>query len=92
MNCVRSYERCRKYAKSRIAAFSTGNVYGHVPVESGGSKEDDPLDPIGEYAMSVLGRERIYEYFCEKNQTPTALIRLNYATELRYGVRAEGVG
>jgi dTDP-4-dehydrorhamnose reductase len=77
---------CRKYRDSRIAAFSTGNVYGLVPSTGQGSKETDTPAPIGEYAMSALGRERTYEYFCKTHQIPTSLIRLNYATELRYGV------
>jgi nucleoside-diphosphate-sugar epimerase len=68
-------------------AFSTGNVYGLVPTEPGnGSKETDELCPVGEYAMSALGRERIYEYYSRENGTPISIIRLNYAAELRYGV------
>ncbi len=77
---------CERYARSRIAAFSTGNVYGLVPCHSGGSVETDPPDPAGEYAMSCLGRERIFEHFSLTNGTPVAILRLNYATELRYGV------
>jgi len=75
-----------RYAASRIVAFSTGNVYGLVPVASGGSRETDALAPVGEYAMSCLARERIFEYFSQRNRTPVSLIRLNYAVELRYGV------
>jgi len=67
-------------------AFSTGNVYGTVPVTSGGSRESDPLQPCGEYAMSCLGRERMLEYFSRTQATPTVLVRLNYAVEMRYGV------
>ena len=77
---------CRRYRSSRIVAFSTGNVYGTVPVDSGGSVETDTPDPKGEYAMSALGRERIFEYFSESLGTPVAVIRLNYAIDLRYGV------
>ena len=76
----------RRYATSRIVAFSTGNVYGTVPVASGGSRENDPLRPCGEYAMSCLGRERMFEYFSRTQGTPMALVRLNYAVETRYGV------
>jgi len=76
----------RRYATSRILAFSTGNVYGTVPVAGGGSRESDPLRPCGEYAMSCLGRERIFEYFSHTQGTPTTLLRLNYAVETRYGV------
>ena len=77
---------CRKYRKSRIAAFSSGNVYGLVPVSSGGSRETDPTDPVGEYAWSVLGRERMFQHFSATAGTAVTLIRLNYACELRYGV------
>ena len=75
-----------RYKSSRIVAFSTGNVYGVVPVSSGGSTEDSPVTPVGEYAQSALGRERIFEYGSSKWRTPVLLLRLNYAVELRYGV------
>jgi nucleoside-diphosphate-sugar epimerase len=77
---------CRKYRDSRIVAFSTGNVYGLTPVERGGSREDDAPQPVGEYAMSCLGRERLFEHFSRRFGTRVALIRLNYACDLRYGV------
>jgi nucleoside-diphosphate-sugar epimerase len=77
---------CRKYRSSRIVAFSTGNVYGLAPVAEGGSREEDELQPVGEYAMSCVGRERIFEYFSRTAGTPIVLLRLNYACDLRYGV------
>jgi nucleoside-diphosphate-sugar epimerase len=77
---------CRKYRQSRIVAFSTGNVYGMTPVRLGGALEGDALQPVGEYAQSTLGRERMYEYFSQVWQIPMVLLRLNYATEMRYGV------
>lgn len=77
---------CRRYSSSRIVAFSSGNVYKFVPMSSGGSDESSTVEPIGEYAMSVLGRERIFEHFSKVLQIPVAIIRLNYAVELRYGV------
>lgn len=83
---------CRRYAGSRIVAFSTGNVYPLSSVRFGGSREADPVGPVGEYAMSTLGRERIYEYFAEATCTPTTIVRLNYACELRYGVIADVAG
>jgi nucleoside-diphosphate-sugar epimerase len=75
-----------RYCKSQIAAFSTGNVYGLTPISQGGSREEDPLNPVGEYAMSCLGRERIFEHFSRTAKIPMTILRLNYATELRYGV------
>lgn len=77
---------CRKYKTSRIVAFSTGNVYGLTRVSDGGSREEDSLNPLGEYAMSCLGRERVFEHFSRAFNIKLALIRLNYACELRYGV------
>jgi uncharacterized protein YbjT (DUF2867 family) len=76
----------QRYAKSKIVAFSTGNVYGLNPVVLGGALETSEFDPRGDYAQSCLGRERMFDHFSRVNQTPTALIRLNYATEMRYGV------
>lgn len=77
---------CEKYRNSRIAAFSTGNIYGLTPVTFGGSVESDPPNPTGEYATSALGRERIFEHFSNMLGIPTMILRLNYAVELRYGV------
>jgi nucleoside-diphosphate-sugar epimerase len=76
----------QRYRHSRIVAFSTGNVYGLCPVVRGGSVESDPLAPVGEYALSCVGRERIFEHFSRTLGIPMALLRLNYACELRYGV------
>ena len=86
MNCYLPAAICRRYAGSRIAAFSTGNVYGLTSVEGGGSKEEDRPNPVGEYAMSCLGRERMFEYFSATTQLRAVLLRLNYAVEMRYGV------
>jgi hypothetical protein len=86
MNCYLPALICRRFSSSRIAAFSSGNVYGMTPVAGGGSVETDQLDPTGEYAVTVLGRERMFEYFSRELQIPMVLLRLNYATEMRYGV------
>jgi nucleoside-diphosphate-sugar epimerase len=83
---------CRRYRTSRIVAFSTGNVYGLAPIGRGGSREEDPPVPVGEYAMSCLGRERLFEYFSRAYGTPVAVLRLNYATEMRYGVLIDLAG
>jgi len=74
---------------SRIVAYSTGNVYAMTPSERGGSVETDPTEPIGDYAMSCLGRERMFEHFSRQHRTPAALVRLNYAHEMRYGVMVD---
>lgn len=74
------------FTGSRTAALSTGNVYPLVQPSSGGCVEGTPLSPVGEYAMSCVGRERILTHFAERNGTPMSLLRLNYAVEMRYGV------
>jgi nucleoside-diphosphate-sugar epimerase len=75
-----------RYADARIVAFSTGNVYPLTPRSSGGSRETDPPAPVGEYAASCLGRERVFEHWSATAETKVALLRLNYAIDLRYGV------
>ena len=74
------------FHESRIVAFSTGNVYPFVGVDSGGATEATPAGPIGEYAQSCLGRERMFEYFSGEYGTPGRIIRINYAIDMRYGV------
>jgi nucleoside-diphosphate-sugar epimerase len=89
MNTLLAGDCARKYRGSRVVVFSTGNVYGLTPVAGGGSRETDPPRPAGEYAMSCLGRERLFEYVSRAHGTRCALIRLNYAADLRYGVLAD---
>lgn len=78
-----------KYKRSRIVVYSTGNVYPFTPVYSGGADEQTPPAPVGEYGQSCLGRERIFEHFSKKYETPVLIYRLNYANDLRYGVLLE---
>lgn len=75
-----------RFEASRIVALSTGNVYPLVPTRSGGSREADATAPVGEYAWSALGRERIFEHAAAARGTRVAIVRLNYANDLRYGV------
>jgi nucleoside-diphosphate-sugar epimerase len=76
----------RRYPKSRIVALSSGNVYPLTPVSRGGSREDDSLTPLGEYANAAVARERVFEFVARPHSTPLVLLRLNYAVEMRYGV------
>lgn len=78
-----------RFQSSRIVAFSTGNVYPLTDVVSSNCSEDTAVDPVGEYAQSCLGRERVLTYFSHKNKTPMLMFRLNYAIDLRYGVLLE---
>jgi hypothetical protein len=75
-----------RYRNSRIVAFSTGNVYPLRTLSEGGAAETTPAGPVGEYAQSALGRERMFEYGSMRWGTPVVILRLNYAVELRYGV------
>jgi len=76
----------RAFPKSRIVVFSTGCVYPLVEPWGGGCRESDSTEPVGEYASSCLGRERVFEYYGRQNGTESAILRLNYAIDLRYGV------
>lgn len=89
MNAYLPGRVAEKFKNSNIVVFSSGNVLPFVPVTSGGASEETAPDPVGEYAQSCLGRERVFEYFAKKNQTKTLIYRLNYAVDFRYGVLME---
>lgn len=76
----------RTFKDSRIVAFSTGCVYPFATVNEGGSTEDVAPNPPGEYAITCLGRERMFQHYSRLHGTPGVLFRLNYAIDLRYGV------
>lgn len=86
VNVVVPYHVARTFTDSRIVAFSTGCVYPLADVHGGGSTELTPPEPVGEYAMSCLGRERMFEYYSRTQGEQVLQFRLNYAVELRYGV------
>jgi len=89
MNAYLPGRIAEKYRNSRIIVFSTGNVYPLTPVLQGGATEEQQPGPLGEYAQSCLGRERIFQYFSAKNNTPLFIYRLNYANDVSYGVLLE---
>ena len=89
MNTIVPALCAERYRQARIVAFSTGNVYPLVPAPSAGARETDPVGPVGEYAASCVGRERIFEHYAARHGTPVAIFRLNYAIDLRYGVLAD---
>jgi nucleoside-diphosphate-sugar epimerase len=72
-----------RYSESRVVVLSGGNVY---PMGTEGATEQTPVAPVGEYAQSVLGRERIFEYYSQRDGLRAVFLRLNYAVDLRYGV------
>ena len=75
-----------RFRDSRIVAFSTGNVYPLRSASEGGASELTAVAPVGEYAQSALGRERMFEYASQRWGTLVTILRLNYAVDLRYGV------
>jgi hypothetical protein len=78
-----------KFRSSRIIVFSTGNVYPLTPLSKGGATEMDHTGPVGEYAQSCLGRERIFQYGSATYGTEMLIYRLNYANDVSYGVLLE---
>lgn len=86
MNAYLPGRVCEHFRDAHIVAFSTGNVYPYVEIDSGGCTENTPPDPVGEYGQSCLGRERVFEHFSRKHGRPMLLLRLNYANDFRYGI------
>lgn len=74
------------FVTSRIVAFSTACVYPFVDIRHQGASEDVLPTPVGEYANSCVGRERLFEYFSARHNTPGRLFRLCYSIDMRYGV------
>lgn len=85
-NVIIPYLVAQRFPNARIVSFSTGNTYGMAPLSSGGFCETDTPHPIGEYAQTCLGRERVLERCSLQNNTPMLLFRLNYSIDMRYGV------
>jgi len=75
-----------RFKGSRIVVFSSGNIYPFASLNSGGCTEETKTAPVGEYAMSCLARERMFEYGSSVYGTKVFIYRLNYAVDLRYGV------
>lgn len=86
MNVLLPAMVAERWPAARIVFFTSGNVLPLVPVLSGGADEGVPPAPVGEYAASVLGRERVFQHAGAARGTPCFGIRLNYAIDLRYGV------
>ena len=74
------------FREARIVGFSTGNVYPLTPIGQPGADENTPPAPVGEYAQSCLGRERMLGYFSARHGNAGRIVRLNYAIDMRYGV------
>lgn len=89
MNVIAPSNVAAAFTGSRIVVYSTGCVYALEAADSAGSSESQPAAPVGEYANSCLGRERIFEHYSQKCGIPSLLYRLNYAIDLRYGVLSD---
>lgn len=85
-NVVLPHVVMHRFKGARVVALSSGNVYPFSPVVAGGATEATPYGPVGEYAQSCVGREQVFTYRSTADDTPVALIRLNYAIDCRYGV------
>jgi nucleoside-diphosphate-sugar epimerase len=84
-NTIAAARVAERFSQSRMVVFSTGNVYSLVPAGGPPPTEDDPPAPVGEYAQSCLGRERVIEFVSRETSMPALIFRLNYAVDLRYG-------
>ena len=73
------------FAARRIVVFSSGNVYPLVSPGGTGATERDAVAPVGEYAQTCVGRERVFEHASRERGTRCLFFRLFYAVDLRYG-------
>ncbi|MEM7443287.1 MAG: NAD(P)-dependent oxidoreductase [Pseudomonadota bacterium] len=90
MNTLAPQITAEAFRDSRIVAFSTIHVYPwSTPMHGGITEAADPMARPGEYANSVVGRERTFQYFSRKYDTPGRLVRFVYGIEPRYGVLQE---
>jgi nucleoside-diphosphate-sugar epimerase len=87
LNAIVPYLVGRKYAKSKIVVFSSGNPYPHSDMHGPGCRESTPLDPVGIYGWSIVARESAFATTA-MNFPPQKLcfFRLMYAQHLNYGV------
>jgi nucleoside-diphosphate-sugar epimerase len=90
MNALAPANVAEAFTGSRIVALSTIHVYPWSnPLHGGVTETCPPLARPGEYANSVVGRERIFQYFSRLHGTPGRLLRFVYAIDTRYGVLQE---
>ncbi len=79
-------EKLRQLRPRRLVALSSGNVYPFVRLGQPAADEQTQLQPRGEYAVTVWGREQVLRHLAATCGCGVQLVRLNYAVELRYGV------
>jgi nucleoside-diphosphate-sugar epimerase len=86
MNAILPALVAERFPASRFAVLSTGNVYPFTEPVTGGPLPSTPTGPIGHYAESCVAREQAFTNAAAERGTQSAILRLNYANELRYGV------
>ena len=87
MNAAVPFMVAETFTSARFSVFSTACVYPFADVGGHGAPESTPrLPPPGDYASSCVGREMMFEYASRKYGNRAALVRLEYAIDMRYGV------
>lgn len=90
MNTIAPAIVAEAFKASRIVSFSTIHVYPWSnPLHGGVTERMPPFARPGEYANSVVGRERTFQYYSRLHGTPGRIARLAYAIDMRYGVLQE---
>ncbi|MFP6591338.1 MAG: NAD(P)-dependent oxidoreductase [Candidatus Latescibacterota bacterium] len=86
MNSLLPARVVERYRDAQISYVSSGNVYAFTAVIARGATERGATEPVGEYAQSRLGGERLADYAARSTGAQLCTLRLFYATELRYGI------
>lgn len=86
MNSLLPVRAVERYRDAQICYVSSGNVYAFTSVTGSGATESSATEPVGEYAQSRLGGERLADYAARSTGAQLCTLRLFYATELRYGI------
>jgi len=87
LNSVVPYLVGKKYSKSSIVVFSSGNPYPHTSRNGLGCSENDPFEPTGVYGWNIVARESSFRTTAMQNEhQKICLYRLMYAQHLSYGV------
>jgi hypothetical protein len=82
MNAYLPARVAERYRFSRVVAFSSGNVYPLVK-ERRRRDRGHPPEPIGEYAMSALARERLLSHSVKNGADGAAAAELRGRAAIR---------
>lgn len=87
LNSIIPYLVGKKYHRSKLVVFSSGNPYPHTSKTGKGCTEDVHPDPIGIYGWSIVARESSFGITSKLNPDQKIVFyRLMYAQHLCYGV------